>query len=315
MKSIRLPAIVCFPQVHLGTIPPSRGPEFLAAGPPDTCYEFAKVTYATKQPILMNKQNNPANSDQNCSSAPPTSGQGQQGENTPLWLRIFPLVALLAAVGIAFTLDLDSYLNFETLRSHRNDLAVWVDNSRLLAPCVFLAIYVGVVLLSLPGPMFVTLAGGFLFGALPGVALSLSGATIGATIVLLVVRTALGSFLQQRGGNFVKRMEYGFKKNAFNYLLAMRLIPLFPFGMVTLSAAILGVRVKTFIAATLLGSFPATLILSLAGAGLDDVFKTDEGFSLTNIFSPQLIIALIGLVALALSPICYQFFLRKNGKR
>jgi len=222
-----------------------------------------------------------------------------------------PLVALLAAVGLAFAFDLDSYLRFETLRSHRNDLAVWVDNARLLAPFAFLAVYVAVVLLSLPGPIFVTLAGGFLFGVLPGVVLSLSGATIGATIVLLVVRTALGNFLRQRGGKFVQRMECGFKKNAFNYLLAMRLIPLFPFGMVTLSAAILGVRVKTFIAATLLGSFPAALILSLAGAGLDDVLKTEEEFSVTSILSPQLIIAIIGLVTLALSPICYKFFHKK----
>ena len=259
----------------------------------------------------MNTQNNRADPDRNDSRGPPTLGKDEQAGNPPLWLRIVPLAALLAAVGIALALDLDSYLRFDTLRSHRNDLADWVDNANHLAPIVFLAIYVAVVLLSLPGPIFVTLAGGFLFGVLPGVVLSLSGATIGATIVLLVVRTALGNFLRQRGGNFVKRMECGFKKNAFNYLLAMRLIPLFPFGVVTLSAAILGVRVKTFIAATLLGSFPAALILSLAGAGLDDLLESEDGFSVTNILSPQLIAALMGLVALALSPICYKIFRKK----
>ena len=109
----------------------------------------------------MNTQNNCADPDRNDSRGPPTLAKNEQARNSPLWLRIVPLVALLAAVGIAFALDLDSYLRFETLRSHRNDLAAWVDNANHLAPIVFLAIYVAVVLLSLPGPIFVTLAGGF----------------------------------------------------------------------------------------------------------------------------------------------------------
>ncbi len=224
----------------------------------------------------------------------------------PLWVRTLPLVALIGAIGIAFVLDVDSYLRFETLRSHRNDLATWVENAGLLAPFTYLAVYVAVVLLSLPGPIFVTLAGGFLFGAFPGAVLSLSGATIGATIVFLVVRTAAGNFLQRRGGKFVQKMAAGFHKNSFSYLLTIRLVPLFPFGIVNLAAGILGVRLKIFLVATLLGSFPAAMILSLAGAGLDDLLQSEDGFSLKIIMTPRVVAALIGLVCLALAPVVYK---------
>ena len=138
------------------------------------------------------------------SDNPPTHSENQKIQTYPLWLRILPLAALLGAIGVAFALDVDSYLRLETLRSHRAALAIWVENAGLLAPLTFLAVYIAVVLLSLPGPIFVTLAGGFLFGAFPGAALSLSGATIGATIVLLVVRTAVGNFLRRRGGGFAQ---------------------------------------------------------------------------------------------------------------
>ena len=259
------------------------------------------------------KLENSAGTDGHGSSVSPTFEPEKQTGTSPLWLRIVPLVALLATIGVAFAFDFDSYLRLETLRSHRNDLATWVENAGLLAPFAFLTVYVAVVLLSLPGPIFVTLAGGFLFGALPGALLSLGGATLGATIVLLVVRTAVGNFLRRRAGSFLNKMESGFQKNAFSYLLAMRLVPLFPFGMVTLSAAILGVRVKTFFAATLLGSFPAALIISLTGAGLDDLLESEDGFSITSIFSPLLIAAMIGLVALALSPICYKLLWGQTG--
>ena len=245
----------------------------------------------------------------------PTHSENQKIQTYPLWLRILPLAALLGAIGVAFALDVDSYLRLETFRSHRDDLAIWVENAGLLAPLTFLAVYIAVVLLSLPGPIFVTLAGGFLFGAIPGAVLSLSGATIGATIVLLVVRTAVGNFLRRRGGGFAQKMEAGFQENAFSYLLTMRLIPLFPFGMVTLAAAILGVRIKIFLAATLLGSFPAALILSLTGAGLDDLLQSEDGFSLKSILTPHVVAALMGLAALALAPVVYRLLRRANVRQ
>ena len=130
-----------------------------------------------------------------------------------LWLRILPLVALIGLIGTVFALDLDSYLSLETLRNHRNGLTAWVENAGFLASLAYLAVYIGVVLMSLPGPIFVTLAGGFLFGAVQGTFLTVIGATIGATIVFLIARNALGETLRQRAGPIIRKIEAGFQKN------------------------------------------------------------------------------------------------------
>ena len=61
----------------------------------------------------------------------------------------------------------------------------------------------------------------------------------------------------------------GFRKDAFNYLLFLRLVPLFPFFLVNLAPAIFGVRLAPFVAATAIGIVPATFVYALAGAGLD----------------------------------------------
>ncbi|PPR18439.1 MAG: hypothetical protein CFH37_00478, partial [Alphaproteobacteria bacterium MarineAlpha9_Bin7] len=103
-------------------------------------------------------------------------GENHGTGSYPLWLRILPLVALIGIIGTAFALDLDSYLSLETLRNHRNGLTTWVENAGFLASLVYVGVYIGVVLMSLPGPILVTLAGGFLFGALQATFLTVIGA-------------------------------------------------------------------------------------------------------------------------------------------
>ena len=224
----------------------------------------------------------------------------------PLWLRILPLVALIGVIGTAFALDLDSYLSLETLRNHRNGLTAWVENAGFLASLAYLAVYIGVVLMSLPGPIFVTLAGGFLFGAVQATFLTMIGATIGATIVFLIARNALGETLRQRAGPIIRKIEAGFQKNGVTYMLMLRLVPVFPFGLVNIAAAVLGVRLSIFVVTTAIGIIPAVFVVSLSGVGLDLLLQSNEEFSLGNILSPPVIATLIGFAALASVPILYK---------
>ena len=86
-----------------------------------------------------------------------------------------------------------------------------------------------------------TLAGGFLFGTWEGGGLVVIAATIGATIIFLAARTApVRSHSGRRVGARMRAMEEGFAKNAFNYLLVLRLIPVFPFFLVNLGGRAAG---------------------------------------------------------------------------
>ncbi|MDJ0949785.1 MAG: TVP38/TMEM64 family protein [Alphaproteobacteria bacterium] len=220
--------------------------------------------------------------------------------------RFLPLAVLVAAIAAAFAFGLDDYLTFQALKQHREVLLDFVGRYPWLAPIVFMAGYAAVVAMSLPGAAVMTITGGFLFGAVLGSCWVVIAATLGATILFEIARTSLGEGLRQRAGPWLKKMEAGFQENAFSYLLVLRLIPLFPFFVVNLVPAFLGVRTRTYVLATLIGIIPGSFVYASVGAGLGSVFESGDEFTLSGVLTPQVIIALVGLAVLAMLPVVYK---------
>ncbi|MDX8413387.1 MAG: TVP38/TMEM64 family protein [Mariprofundales bacterium] len=226
--------------------------------------------------------------------------------------RFLPLLLITAAAGAAFYFDLQHKLTFANLAANREQLLHWIGASPLLAAGSYLLLYIAVVALSLPGGMLMTISGGFLFGAVFGSALAIVGATIGAALLFLIAKTSLGDLLLAKAGNSIKKMQQGFADNAFNYLLVLRLVPIFPFFLVNLAPAFLGVPLRTYILATLIGITPATAVFAMAGSGLGKVFDQGDTFSANAILTPQMVGALCGLALLALVPIIYRKYTTKR---
>ncbi len=224
----------------------------------------------------------------------------------PLWQRAVPVAALVAAAGAAIALDLHTYLSFDTLREHRAELTAFVERNGAIAALVYMAVYSASTALSLPGGAVLSITGGFLFGGLLGGAYVVVGATIGATLVFLAARTVLGDVLRERAGPWLKRMQAGFQRDALSYLLTLRLIPLFPFFVVNLVPAFLGVPLRTYVVATGLGIVPGALVFTFAGAGIGSVLDSPDGFSVSGILTPQVVGALVGLGLLSLLPVVYK---------
>lgn len=222
--------------------------------------------------------------------------------------RLAPLVILLAAIVAFFALDLHQYLSFETLRHHRAALLGFVGQHPWLAPLMFVAVYAAVIALSVPGGAVLTIAGGFLFSTVPATLYVVVGATAGAAIVFLIARTALGDLLRARAGPRIRRMEQGFRENAFSYLLVLRLIPLFPFWLVNIVPAFLGVGLGTYVVATVIGIIPGSFVYASVGDGLGAVFETGGTPNLRIILEPRIIIPILGLAVLALLPVAYRKF-------
>ena len=220
--------------------------------------------------------------------------------------RLWPLLALVLAVGAAFALDLDRYLTFEALREHREALTAFVDRNMVVAALTYAGVYALAIALSVPGGALLTIAGGFLFGSVVATILVVLAATLGATLVFLIAKTTLGDPLRARAGPFLKRMEAGFQEDAFNYLLVLRLIPLFPFWIVNLVPAFLGVPLRTYVLGTLIGIIPGSFVFASVGAGIGSVLDSGEDFSPSSVLTPQIVIALAGLALLALLPVVYR---------
>jgi uncharacterized membrane protein YdjX (TVP38/TMEM64 family) len=246
--------------------------------------------------------------------------------------RLWPLLVLIAATGFVLAMGWQRYLTLQALAENRESLRSYIDGNMLLSLFGFVVLYAGVVALSLPGGAVLTLAGGFLFGWFIGGVASIIGATIGATIVFLIARSAFGEVLAARAGPFLSRFREGFQQDAFSYLLFLRLVPIFPFWLVNLAPGLLGVGFGTYVATTFLGIVPGTFAYSLAGNGLDSVIeaqavahqsclaKTRPGgqescsYALDPgaLLTPELIAGLVALGLVALVPVAVKWFRRSR---
>lgn len=220
------------------------------------------------------------------------------------WRARLPLIAvvLVAAIG-AFALR--DYLSFDALRDNREALLAFRDANYTLTALAFVAAYIAIVAFSLPGATPATLTGGFLFGLFPGALFNVLGATIGAVLIFLAVRTGLGKGLAEKidaSDGRVKRMTQAIRDNGASVLFSMRLVPVLPFFVANVIPALIGVRTSVFAATTFFGIIPGGIIYTWVGVGLGEVFARGETPNLGIIFEPHIIGPLLGLAALSFLP-------------
>ncbi len=234
--------------------------------------------------------------------------------------RLAPLGVLALGFALFFAFDLDRYVTFQALNDHREALVDFVDQQGILAILAFIVIYAVSTALSLPGGAVLTVTGGFLFGTWFGTLYAVIGATAGAIAVFLIAKTSLGDMLRAKAGPALRKMEAGFRENALSYLLVLRLIPLFPFFLVNIVPAFLGVPLRTYALATFFGIIPGAFVFASVGAGIGSVFEqmdpqTEGAFDPASVLTPQVITALVGLAVLSLLPVAYKKFKgRKPGE-
>jgi len=221
-------------------------------------------------------------------------------------VRLLPLAVLVLGLVLFLALDLEEYIAFETLQEHRSWLVTQVGRHSVLTAVVFVLGYATVVAFSIPGAAVLTISAGFLFGTVLAAVLAVVGATLGAVAVFLAARTAFGDCLRARAGAALTRMRDGFQENAFHYLLVLRLVPLFPFWLVNLVPAFLGVPLRTYVLATFFGIIPGTVIFASVGDGLGAILDEGKKPNLLVIFEPEILLPLIALAVFALLPVIYK---------
>ena len=248
--------------------------------------------------------------------------------------RCLPLIILLAVMLLTYGMGWHTYVSFRTVGTHYDTLRSFIAANLSASLAIYLVLYVTVVALSLPVAGVMTISGGLLFGWQIGAPVTVVGATVGATLIFLIARTSIGEALVAQAGPWLVKLRDGFSENALSYLLFLRLVPAFPFAIVNLAAAVLGVPLRTYIVGTALGIIRGTTAFSFAGAGLGSVveaqnvayraciakrsaetqstcpFSIDPGAILTR----ELVIALALLGSVALIPIAFKWWKARNAE-
>ncbi len=238
----------------------------------------------------------------------------ERRRRSSIW-RVLPGAVLLGGTVAFFAFGFHHYLSFEELSDHRHALMDWRAGHETLAILGFIGIYLALAAFSIPGAAWMTVAGGFLFGIVWGTVYSVIAATLGSVCVFLAARLLAGDWLRRRAGKEMGKMEAEFRRDALSYLLVLRLVPIFPFWLVNLVPALLGIRLSTFLIGTVLGIVPGSVVYASVGNGLGAIIAAGEAPDLGILFHPQVLGPLLGLALLALLPVAYRRLRRQQEPR
>jgi uncharacterized membrane protein YdjX (TVP38/TMEM64 family) len=219
------------------------------------------------------------------------------------------LVALLfiGALAAFFALDGQRYLTLETLQQNRNALLEFTQQHYWQALLIAIAVYTAATAVSVPGAVLLSLATGFLFGRWVGTGVIVISATTGAALVFLAARYLFADAMRAKLGGKLRELSDGFARDAFSYLLFLRLVPLFPFWLVNLAPAFTDIRLSTYVAATAIGIIPGAFVFANLGQSLGRIQSTAQ------LVSPETLGALALLGMLALVPVLAKKFGRQKA--
>jgi uncharacterized membrane protein YdjX (TVP38/TMEM64 family) len=236
--------------------------------------------------------------------------------------QLWPVAVLVAAAVLVFTQGWHRWLTFEAVGMNYAALRLLIEGHLFLALLSYMAIYVLVVALSLPGGLVLTVGGGLLFGWIYAAPAVVVAATVGAVLVYLAARSSFGGAMNRNAGPWIAKLRAGFQENALSYLLFLRLVPVFPFVVVNIAPALLGVSLPTFVLGTVLGIIPGTVAFAIAGAGLGSVVEAQNrqfmeclssratgappchyGLDAAALITPELVAAFVVLGIVALVPV------------
>jgi uncharacterized membrane protein YdjX (TVP38/TMEM64 family) len=245
-----------------------------------------------------------------------TQSRSASSSRRPLY-RWLPLVIIIGAVALAWVLGLHRYFSLSMIVENREVLRSFVSGNFILSVALYALVYFTATALLVPGAALLTMLGGFLFGWAVAGPITVISATLGATFLFMAARSSFGDLLVKKRGTLVSQLARGFAKDAFSYLLFLRLVPVFPFFVVNIAPALCSVKTRTFFLATLIGIIPATFAYAVLGSGLDSMIQSEllayrqcakeQGadncifaFHPVSLLSPQIIAAFLLLGAMAL---------------
>ena len=222
-------------------------------------------------------------------------------------IKALIVLVFAAGLGAFFALGGQRYLTLDMLQQHRDALLTYTQAHYWQAMLIALAAYTAATAFSFPGGALMSLAIGFLFGRWVGSGVIVIAATLGATLVFLAARYLFADAARKRLGGRLRELSEGFARDGFNYLLFLRLVPLFPFWLVNLAPAFTGIRLSTYVVATAVGIIPGTFVFANLGQSLGRIHSTAQ------LLSPETVIALALLGLLSLVPVLVKKFRRRKG--
>lgn len=221
--------------------------------------------------------------------------------------RFAPLIIVVAGLGFGYLMGWQRFFTLDFLAESRESLTAFVMANYWLSTLGFTALYAVAVAFSFPAASILTIFAGFLFGVFAGSIVVAFGATAGATAIFLVAKSAFGDTLRNKVGGRVKSLAEGFEKDAFSYLLVLRIAPVFPFFVMNIAPALFNVSLRTYVIATFFGILPGVVAYTFLGQGIGSVLDAAEAagtsVSVGDLITTEITLAFVALAVVAAIPV------------
>ncbi len=226
--------------------------------------------------------------------------------------RLIPFAVLILLIVLVYLTNAHEKFTIDWLGSEQRHLVSYAQDHPVTSVLIYMGIYIFSVCLVIPDSTIMTLLGGLVFPLPLAIFYAVASETIGATIFFWIFQSAFCTPLLKRERPIVSRFRSGFHKNEVSYLLFLRISHVLPFWCTNIAAAYFRVNYWTFIWATFVGVIPLTAILSYAGNSLSVLFQQNTKLKLSDIFTPEIKVALLALGIIALCPIVYKKFMSRR---
>jgi uncharacterized membrane protein YdjX (TVP38/TMEM64 family) len=179
------------------------------------------------------------------------------------WSSALKVTAILAAIALLL------WFNQTYLQLTPTDIRTWILSFGWLAPLLYVILYTVRPLILFPASVL-SLAGGLAFGAIWGTILTVIGATAGAVLSFVIARFMGHSLVRTDWKGNMKKVQIQLENRGLLYVLLLRLIPLFPFDLISYVSGVSKIRFRAFFIGTLFGIIPGTFAYNFLGSSFTE---------------------------------------------
>ncbi len=215
------------------------------------------------------------------------------------------LLVILIVVIFVFLVQyfhLRSYLSIEGFNHYRNDIVSYESSNPNLFVMGYILLYVVIIACCIPGTIVFDLLAGFIFGYFWGTLLVLVSYLTGAILNFIIVRYFFKGILEHKFGKFKHFIHGTGKYGLMLNLISLRLIAVIPFWVLNIAAALINVRMSTFIISTLIGITPMSIIYVIIGDGVHDTLVSGHELSANVLVNPKIWIPLFCMAIILMLP-------------
>ena len=220
-------------------------------------------------------------------------------------IKVIAAIVALAAIVLAFRLL--------PIAAWLTSFQAWVCHLGPVGYVVYALMYAVCAAALVPASLL-TFGAGAIFGVVGGTIVVLVGATLGAMLAFVLARTVLRQRVEQMIAKRPKlaAVDRAVAKEGTKLMLLCRISGFPPFIFANYAFGLTGVSALSYFLTTFFGIIPGAFVYASLGSGVGALIESGERPDLGIIFTPRVLLPLVGLAVLALLPVAYKWLQRKR---